>query len=179
MSGQQSKRKLWEPDENEVLMGLWDTVGSVILIALMMGRSASSIQTQASRLGLPARFEEKDRHRRKWSDEDDDILTEQELNHTTPEGRIDIKAMSANMGRSIDAILSRMENMYGEDANILSRIIVPYETPNRKLDVPITFKNAKAGEKKKECLRCHEGFWSEGKHNWICTPCKRPNGLWD
>ena len=173
MSGQQSKRRTWSADDNKALMGLWDTIGSVMLIALMMERSASSIQTQASRLGLPPRAEEKDRHRRRWSDDDDDVLTEQERIHTDETGKIDVKAISVSMGRSIDAILGRLEAMYGEDSDILTRIIVPSDIPPAADNAPLAFRGAKPGENKKKCLRCRKEFWSEGKHNWICVPCKR------
>ena len=176
MMDPQARRRTWLPDDNRMLMGLWDTVGSVMLIALMMGRSASSIQTQASRLGLPPRAEDKNKHRRKWTDEDDDILNEQELLYTDMRGMIDAKAIATSMGRSIDAVLSRLEARYGEDSCVLSRVVIPMQSAAPTVGEspqPLAFRGAKAGEKERQCLRCMKMFWSEGRHNWVCVPCKR------
>lgn len=76
-----SKRRPWTEADNRRLMGYWDIVGSVALIAIILQRSPSSVQTQASRLGLPPRAEEKDRHRRRWADGDDEALDQARRPH--------------------------------------------------------------------------------------------------
>lgn len=173
MAEQQPARRNWLPEDNDTLMGLWDTIGSVILIALMMERSASSIQTQASRLGLPPRAEEKDKHRRRWSDADDIVLENLENEYTDSVGRIDVSTIARVMGRSVDAVLSRLEALHGEDSGVLSRILIPVPESKTQDSPALTFRGAKPGEGKKKCLRCRKEFWSEGKHNWVCVPCKR------
>jgi hypothetical protein len=157
-------------------MGLWDSIGSVALIAIMMERSSSSVQTQASRLGLPPRAEEKDRHRRRWAEGDDEILEEVVNELTRPDGRIPIKEVAIRMGRSVDAIVVRLESLYGEDSSILSRLEVPpppevLEPPKPRIKTLPGKRDS--GEGTKKCLRCSKEFWSEGRHNWICVTCKR------
>ena len=169
----QSKRRPWSGEDNKVLMGLWDTIGSVILIALMMDRSASSIQTQASRLGLPARAEEKDKHRRRWSDDDDGVLEVLTQEHTSADGQIDVKSIALGMGRSIDAVITRLEALQGENSGILDRILIPPHEVFAEDAPPLQFRTAKPGEKEKKCMRCRKMFWSEGSFNWVCVPCKR------
>ncbi len=170
-----NSRRPWDVRDNETLMGLWATIGSILLIARMMNRSASSIQTQASRLGLPPRGGEQDRNRRKWGPDDDDELRHQSEMATDAQGMIDVMAVAKAMVRSPDSIISRLEALNPEE-DMVSRLLVPVPTYQGEADWgtgKVAFRGAKPGEKERRCLRCRKVFWSEGKHNWMCTPCKR------
>src|SRR3546814_17295719 len=70
MLDKSSKRRPWSDEGKRQLIEYWDSVRSTVLISLMLDRSPSSIQTQASRLGLPRRSEASDRHRRRWTRRD-------------------------------------------------------------------------------------------------------------
>ncbi len=105
----QGTRRPWRNDDKRMLINLWDTVGSVALIAIMLQRSGSSVQTAASRLGLPPRPEESDRHRRRWVDGDDELLDELIIELTEDDGSVPIQTLAERMGRSVDAVVARME----------------------------------------------------------------------
>ncbi len=173
-----SQRRKWTSEENKTLMGYWDLVGSVALIAIMIGRSPSSVQTQASRIGLPPREEDKDRHRRRWADGDDKALDRAIADLSDTEGRVPIVDVAKVVGRSVDAVVARLETRYGNGAEIMSRLVAP--PPPKALSMPKprpvaegtrNAHNLKA--KMKRCLKCREVFYSEGAHNWICPRCKR------
>lgn len=185
----QGKRRPWRDGDNTTLIDLWDTVGSVALIAIMMHRTPSSVQTQASRLGLPPRAEQRDRHRRRWQPEDDLQLDRLLEDLRLPEG-IPIEAVAKRTGRSVDAVLARIISRHGEDADILSQLVAP---PLPKISGPSKAEtNGKADPRKKtiedkaqhkqgkvkKCLKCRKSFFSAGSHNWVCIPCKRSDD-WD
>jgi hypothetical protein len=181
----QGKRRTWTNEDVNTLIFLWGEVGSVALIAIMMRRTPSSVQTQASRSNLPARAEEKDRHRRRWLD-DDDVRLDALLDEARREdGMIPIEDVASGMHRSVDAVVARLIARHGEDSDIMERLIAPPMPVPGAMTSPQPIRPAgraaaaaaepgKQG-KVKACLKCRRSFWSEGKHNWICQNCKRPN----
>lgn len=182
----QGKRRPWHDADNDALIALWDVVGSVALIAIMLKRSRSSVQTQASRRGLPPRAEESDRHRRRWLDGDDERLDALILELALPDGGIPIQALSERMGRSVDALVARIEARLGEDSDVMERLVAP-PTPALPLpgvkpvlqNIGETAVNAKKSSGKvKSCLKCRRNFFSAGNFNWICVTCKRSDD-WD
>jgi hypothetical protein len=184
----QGKRRPWRDPDNTALIAHWDVVRSVALIAIMMSRTQSSVQTQASRLGLPPRTEERGRHRRRWLDEDDTRLDALIARLREEDGRIPIQGVADEMGRSVDAVVARLVGRHGEDSDVLAMLVAPplpaMPEPNSDRSAP----GAKPpqdgdGQKKKkgktrQCLKCRKSFWSEGNHNWICVTCKRSDD-WD
>jgi hypothetical protein len=161
----QGKRRPWEDADNKTLIGLWDVVRSVYLISIMLDRSRSSVQTQASRLALPARAEESDQHRRRWSNLEDNKLDAIITGLTRPDGRIPIQEVAEKIGRSVDAVAARLETRYGEGSAMMTKLVAP--------PMPTLASPDKAKGKMKNCLQCRKSFWSEGSHNWICVTCKR------
>lgn len=181
----QGKRRPWLHADNRMLMALWDSVGSVALIAVMMGRSRSSVQTQASRLGLPPREEDRDRHRRRWMDGDDARLDDLIVELTWADGKVPIQEVAGRMGRSVDAIVARLESRYGEESDLLSRLVAPPppispEPPPPRLATKGVGQDGTRGGsgKVRQCLKCRKDFWSEGAHNRVCITCKRSDD-WD
>ena len=172
----QGKRRPWLDSDNTTLISLWDVVGSVALIAIMMERTPSSVQTQASRLGLPQRAEERDRHRRRWVHGDDDYLDIVVVELTLRDGKIPIHQVADRMGRSVDAIVARLISRHGEDSDIMSRLMAPKPKIKPVEDViKLTVQSKMQGKegKQKKCLKCRDNFWSPGNHIWVCKGCKR------
>ena len=179
-STDRSQRRKWTEGDNKILMGYWDLVGSVALIAIMIKRSPSSVQTQASRLGLPPREEDKDRHRRRWADGDDKSLDCAIADLSGGDGKIPIVEVARVVGRSVDAVVARLESRFGNGSDILARLVAPPppSAPSMPKARPLTdgVRNPHTLKAKiKRCLRteCRREFYSEGAHNWICSNCKR------
>ena len=88
----------------------------------------------------------------------------------------------------MDATFSRLEKFAQDAAALRRRIYVPSVIntisidaylPNRgNLDTSgVVPKNN--DEKMRNCLDCGKPFWSEGKHNKICSNCKRRDDYYD
>ena len=175
----QGKRRPWRDADNTALIALWDEVGSVALIAIMLRRSRSSVQTQASRLTLPPRSEDSQLHRRRWLEGDDERLEATLAELEGPDGGIPIQELANRMGRSVDAVVARIEARHGEDSEVMARLVAP---PTPTLPAPGTkptltkvgmSNKDKNANKVKSCLKCRRAFVSSGNHNWVCANCKR------
>lgn len=175
----------WGEEDTKKLISLWGRTGSVYIIAILLNRSMSSIQTQASRLNLPQRQEEPGHQRRRWTQEEDDYLIEITNQKT---GHIDVPEIAKKLKRGVDATFSRLEKFAQDAAALRRRIYVPSVIntisidaylPNRgNLDTSgVVPKNN--DEKMRNCLDCGKPFWSEGKHNKICSNCKRRDDYYD
>lgn len=171
----QGKRRAWPDKDNQRLISLWDSVGSVALIALNMNRTMSSVQTQASRLNLPPRTEQGNNHRRRWHEDDDIELDEVIDELQLSDGRIPIKTLSDRMKRSVDAIVARLITRFGEEET-MGRLVAP-AIDEAAADATLSQERGEgvAGKKgkMKNCLKCRKSFWSEGSHNWVCSSCKK------
>src|SRR3546814_19782606 len=108
MLDKSSKRRPWSDEGKRQLIEYWDSVRSTVLISLMLDCSPSSIQTQASRLGLPRRSEESDRHRRRWTRRDREDLDDIVRTRTLPQGKIQLEQVAERVGGSVDAVASRL-----------------------------------------------------------------------
>jgi hypothetical protein len=179
----QGKRRPWRDADNTSLIALWDEVGSVALIAIMLKRSRSSVQTQASRLTLPPRNEDSQLHRRRWLEGDDDKLEELLVELARADGSIPIQDLALRMGRSVDAVVARIEARHGEESEVMGRLVAP---PTPALPAPgVSPSLTKVGNNKdknankvRECLKCRRHFVSGGFHNRVCSGCKRLDD-WD
>lgn len=176
-------RKPWTNEETDTLIRAWEDVGSIILLSILLKRSTSSVQTQASRIGLPRRKESLQRHRRRWSRSEERQLDGLIAAHSTKDNKIKIYEVAKAMARSVDAIAAKLVENLDDEAQLLERIEIP-ENIRRKLDAPkalpiIERTYKKRGEvedsrykaKRRNCLMCSTGFWSEGAHNRICGKC--------
>lgn len=170
------KRRPWTDADNRALIGLWPRIGSIVLIALELGRSSSSVQTQASRLGLPRRLEGNDRHRRRWTESDVAALDASIAKRQRQDKKIPINEISDDIGRSIDAVVAKMAEMNGGESEIFDKLIVtrqhPAVTPMKgQLGADATIDPRKVG-KMRPCMTCSRTFWSEGAWNRRCSSCK-------
>ena len=186
----QGRRHSWSAADTETLVNLWQRVGSNALIGIIMQRSPSSIQTQASRIGLPEKAINDADHRRRWITAADTKLDAAIEANRRPDGLVPIIEVARSVGRSVDAVLARLTARHGEDAEILGRLHVDLEDvgdaagtePARKTATTAkaepkpTATAPTAGQgKQRSCLRCRKPFWSRGAGNRICGTCARTN----
>lgn len=172
-------RRDWEDAHIQALLDMWPRVMSIVLIALELGRSTSSVQTMASRKNLPRRTEGNERHRRKWTPEDVTHLKDSLAANTDEEGRVLICEIAEDMGRSIDAVAAKLTELeeFGSEKALFSRIKV-----TKRNFAPASVQKPGAGTdsrkqgKKRPCLCCGKIFWSEGAHNRLCQSCKKDEG---
>jgi len=175
----------WGDEDSQKLISLWGKIKSVYIIAIILNRSLSSVQTQASRLGLPPRHDSSFRHRRRWTEENDAFLVE-EVRKSEKTGGLDIQAIADELDRSVDAVFFRIESLLPNASDIRKRIYVPSVlhsislesyvgagTPTRQHSPSLDGLIKKTDKSVRRCLRCERRFWSEGSHNRICSRCKR------
>lgn len=177
----------WQDDENKKLILLWERINSVYMVAIIMKRSMSSVQTQASRLGLPPRRDISTHSRRRWTEEEDVALVDA-VNKSETSGEFDIQAVADKLDRSVDAVFSRIESLVPNAGDIRERIYISSVLGDISLESYVGLnappspspKRGKISEligesrgKVRKCLQCEKDFWSEGAHNRVCTRCKR------
>lgn len=176
------RRRPWTDVDNRALIDLWPRVGSIVLIALELERSSSSVQTQASRLGLPRRSEGNDRHRRKWTPEDVTALDVAVRASRREDGRIPICEVADEVGRSIDAVAARLSESLGGEEELFRIVLVTRKPPAARKPIPAaTAVDPRKVGKMRPCMSCSKMFWSEGAHNRRCGTCKSSESetAWD
>lgn len=186
------QRKSWTEKENKMLIGYWDVVGSITLLSLILKRSPSSIQTQASRLSLPRRTENLQRHRRRWSEEEERMLDAAMLTETDDKGLVRIDIIAQKLDRSVDAVVAKLATKFENPDDLIAKIYIP-EAKLKDITTPVTTKkSAKKPEpkldprtgrkaiedtrhmaKQRNCLVCSKPFWSQGAHHRVCGRCKK------
>lgn len=179
MSTSDLARRAWSEDDKRLLIEYWDTLGSITLIALILDRPEGSVQTEASRLNLPRRLEDKGRHRKKWTEgEIGDLMAAVNMFRTS-EGRIRIIDVANVTGRSIDAVASRLSKDYPSREALREVLFIPSDVEEiKKLAARQTVSlrpqatDSRKLTKMRNCLTCTRPFWSEGAHNRICPRCK-------
>lgn len=170
------RRRPWTDADNQALIDLWPRVGSIVLIALELERSSSSVQTQASRIGLPRRTEGNERHRRKWTPEDVVTLESSVARRTGEDGKIPICEVADDVGRSIDAVASKLAETMGGEEHLFSLIKVTKRKFTATAVKPKVAIDPRKVGKKRPCMSCTKIFWSEGAHNRLCAACKKDEG---
>lgn len=182
------QRKSWSNDETRLLIESWDTVGSITLLSLILKRSPSSIQTQASRIGLPRRNEQLQRHRRRWKPEEEILLKNILIEETDKNGKIRIDNIASKLDRTVDAVIAKLADDFYDNETLLNKIYIPNSklerllrkenTPIKKAEVdPKTghklIEDTRRTSKMRKCLTCTKPFWSDGAHNRVCDKCKK------
>ncbi len=168
-----SRRRLWDEEATNALIEMWPRVSSIVLIALELNRTTSSVQTQASRKGLPRRNEANERHRRKWTPEDLRLLEATLDRHTNAKGEIYICEIAEDMKRSIDAVAAKLVEMFGSEEELFPKLKVTVDIGN-PVKVPAVRSVSRKNEPgTRHCITCRRSFWSEGWGNRICQPCKK------
>ena len=155
--------KDWSNKEAAMLIRLWMRIESILLIAILMDRTPSSIQTRALRLELPSR-ELDDSFRRRWTKEED-----QELVSIFEKGNIDIQKLSVEKRRTVDAMISRLMTRHGYKLrDIEKKLVLP--------DAESIYQEGKIKTsglaQERTCPKCMRPFWSTGFGHRICLSCK-------
>ena len=162
------QRQRWDNKDIDRLLHLWNTFGSIMLIAAIMGRKPSSIQTQASRRQLPRR-DSMPGHRRRWTDSEDDVLSDVCMKIHRSEN-IDILAVSKELERSIDAIINRLNQVHDISMeDIIPCIIIP--TQEDLLQSGIRPKTQT--KPMPTCPLCLKKFVPTSAFNRVCSHCKK------
>lgn len=172
-------RRTWEDADTQSLLDMWPRVMSIVLIALELKRSTSSVQTQASRKNLPRRTEGNERHRRKWTPEDIQSLKDSLVENTEADGQVLICEIADEVGRSIDAVAAKLQEFddFGSEEALFERIKVTRKSFGVTVpSVPVKGEDTRKMGKKRPCLCCTKIFWSEGAHNRLCSNCKKDEG---
>jgi len=180
------RRRKWQDSDTRALIDMWPRVGSIVLIALELKRSTSSVQTQASRTGLPRRMENNERHRRKWTEDDVIGLRDALSKNTTDEGRVLICEIAEQVKRSIDAVAAKLaeDEFFGHEEKLFERIkvtktsIASATTTAATADASISCDEVKSTDRRQQamdrkCMKCKKSFWSEWVGNRRCNACKK------
>lgn len=170
-----TSRRPWTEHDKRRLIHYWESLGSIFLIALLLERPEGSVQTEASRLNLPRRAEDKGRHRKKWTAEEHDELKAAARDCRTPDGRIRIMDVADRVGRSVDAVASRLADEYENRSELRESIYVPESVLERMVaakPAPAPDADPRRTPKVRHCMTCEKLFFSEGAHNRICPRCK-------
>ncbi|WP_157763083.1 hypothetical protein [Acetobacter persici] len=195
-------KKDWTEEDNVALAVLWHKFSSVALIALALHRTRSSVQTHASRQKLPRVRGGGARHRQRWTAEEDADLVSRISQLRRSDGYTPVIELSEEIGRSIDAIMDRLEeidqpellkclwvpsleDLLGKDSEGVKSLLELTSTYAHALNDSPSFTEVTtaAGQiikKKKwpaeeECLKCGKRFISDGPGNRICPRCKKIN----
>lgn len=189
MSTPDLTRRTWSEADKRLLIEYWSKLGSILLIALILKRPEGSVQTEASRLNLPRRTEEKGRHRKKWTEEEEkDLQTAINIFRTQDE-KVRIIDIANFLGRSVDAVASHIQKKYSSRDEMKAFLYIPEDVAEIKRLIsrqPIGGRNTpivdtRKQHKMRDCLTCSRPFWSEGAHNRICPRCKSDSEFsdWD
>jgi hypothetical protein len=140
-----------------------------------MDRPEGAIQTEASRLNLPRRSEEKGRHRKKWTSDEESRLEQAVAQFKDPDGRIRIVEVSESLGRSVDAIASRLADGFHDIRDFRKTIAFDRDALLEKAAQPAAAAKPVADRRKlsmiRTCLSCSKPFHSSGAGNRICKRC--------
>ncbi len=146
-----------------------------IIIGLILGRSQSSVQTRASRLGLPERLipEYATRNRLRWTEEDFSSL--EELHRDT--GGVfdyqDIKSLSNELQRSVDTIIGKIKDKYG--LVTLEKVVDDYKVGQfDKIEQRKGPPGAPPNTNRRCCVsHCRKWFWAKDRtRDYKCNQCR-------
>jgi len=166
-------RRPWRDSDKTDLVRYWEAIGSIFLISLLMDRPEGAIQTEASRLSLPRRNEDKGCHRKKWTDDENVRLDDAVAKCRTPDGKIRITEVADIIGRSVDAVASKLSERFESGQDLRDTIIIP-EDDLRARAAAIKSKAPSASGKKsgiRKCICCQKPFNSSWIGNRVCKRC--------
>lgn len=187
----------WSEQDLRFLADHWQSAASVLVLSYFINRSAVSVQTQASRRGMPARSDIVDIKREDWSAGDDEQLAEIVERYRLGDGRIPIVDVADAIDRTIDAVARRLNLFKLKPEKLRDIIYIPEDLIHENLqkrseksdqnpwdldedDDPEDFVDfdyedlmPKQKPAMRACLCCRKSFYSEGVGNRICPPCKK------
>lgn len=182
--------KPWDNRERDLLIRYWQATNSIVLTAMLLGRTTSAIQTAASRFNLPKRTLDDDSHRRPWSGLDEANWLRAKRDLTRKDGRLPLDKAAVKLQRSVDSVANRLLREVDNDAaRFLARIVAPDPEDAGQIDSfldsfaatlrsigdrPIKAEavDPRKVSKMRKCLSCEKPFWSHDCGNRICNKCK-------
>ena len=178
----QSERRPWDETDLDLLIRWWMWEPSVVVIAILLGRSTSAVQTMASRKGLPKRDIEPETHRRRWTEQECADYDAEKRRLRREDGRTPLIELAHSLRKSLDTVAIHFLQEVGTTENFLRHAWLP-EPPrlderrqaSRLECAPVD--NRKTAMIRK-CLTCGRGFWSEGAHIRRCPNCKAEDEGW-
>lgn len=182
-AGKPTVGKPWDEQERDLLIRYWQATNSIVLTAMLLGRTTSAIQTAASRFNLPKRILDDDAHRRPWSGVDEANWLRAKRDLTGQDGRIPLDKAAVKLQRSVDSVANRLLKEVGNDpAMFLERIVVPALEDLESFEATLRGINERPNKaepidprkvsKMRKCLSCELPFWSHDCGNRICNKCK-------
>jgi hypothetical protein len=105
------EREPWTDADTQNLITCWYNNDPVLLISIKLKRTPSSIQTQASRKGLPSRKIDNQRHRKRWTPAEDTILDQIVYQKS---GFTALQSYASSRSRTLDAVVSRIMHRHGQ-----------------------------------------------------------------
>lgn len=172
-------RFTWTDEANDRLESLWHLGAPINVIAIILEKSPSLVQTRASRAGLPVRPipEYAKRHRARWTDDDNKALGALATIREDGPGFRETESFARRVERTIDSIVARMHEGYG--AGRLASLVADYKSGNI-LSNNLVERLEAAGIKldadgyNKTCNRCRRRFISpDVRRIWRCGPCRK------
>jgi hypothetical protein len=175
--------KPWDNRERDLLIRYWQATNSIVLTALLLGRTTSAIQTAASRFNLPKRTLDDDTHRRPWSGLDEANWLRAKRDLTRKDGRLPLDKAAVKLQRSVDSVANRLlREVENDTSRFLDRIVIPsldeldaFAATLRAInDRPMKAEavDPRKVSKMRKCLSCEKPFWSHDCGNRICNKCK-------
>ena len=161
----------WVEADRVRLIRLWSIVPSIALIAIQMNRSIASVQSQASRLGLPRRNNKIGKSYNRWTESEYDKLLKCLVKHTDSHNKVHIVPLADELNRSIDTIISKLIEEFDSEEEVLRACHVSINE-NQSPEHKSKFFDDRKLAKPRKCMTCQLQFWSEGAHNRICARCK-------
>ncbi|AOG03119.1 hypothetical protein [Bosea sp. RAC05] len=172
----ETTRRPWTETDKRDLMRFWESIGSIFLISVLMERPEGAIQTEASRLNLPRRAEDKGHHRKKWTAEEDRRLDDAVNLCRDDDGRIRITEVADTIGRSVDAVASKLVEKFESSRAMRDAIVIPQADLLAKAEAAAARPKATSDRRSmamiRRCLCCERPFNSSGAGNRICKRCR-------
>lgn len=172
----ETTRRPWTESDKRNLIRFWDSIGSIFLISMLMERPEGAIQTEASRLNLPRRSEDKGRHRKKWTPDENTRLDDAVEGCRDDDGRIRIIDVADSVGRSVDAVASKLVEQYDSSQAFREAIVIPVAALIAKSEAAAAMPKPAVDRRNmamiRRCLCCERPFNSSGAGNRICKRCR-------
>lgn len=173
------KRFTWTPEMKNRLDSLWAQGAPVSVIAIILDKTSSLIQTRASRDGLPVRPapDYAKRHRAKWVEGEIKMIDEIIRSNPNGPGFLDIEQLAIRVERTIDSIASKISERHGRHA--LVALVEDYMAGRISSEYGLDhleaadLKKPREGAGNKVCSICQRLFFSpDKKHIWRCKKCR-------
>lgn len=166
-------RKSWSEAEILEFRRLWGDFRSIVVIAIKLDRTLSSVRVQASRLGFPRRVHEEGKRNTKWTKMELQLLLDDLHRFKDKQGRIRIVELADYFSRSVDSVFDKIAPLYGTEDEALKNLNI--SGADSAMSKTGSKKSVSERDKPmmRDCLTCQRPFWSEGFGNRMCKSCKR------